>query len=125
MFTLRRGSMVGLMVLLMLWVAACAPASSGEVEQQQWSERSREVREEDHSNSARRIDGGDASITLLTPAAGTVYDRAEEILIEVEVTGFALGEEGNHWHIYVRKMQHSGLIDDLLYKDLCRSSILE
>jgi hypothetical protein len=38
---------------------------------------------------------------LISPADSTSVKADDEFTVEVEVEEFALGEEGNHWHIFV------------------------
>jgi len=56
----------------------------------------------DHSHEeehGERIDAGDASIHIVSPADGTMIGEPSA-LIRVETTNFPLGE-GKHWHLYV------------------------
>jgi hypothetical protein len=46
-----------------------------------------------------RIDAGDASIRILSPADGAMISEPSA-LIRVETTNYLLGE-GKHWHLYV------------------------
>lgn len=42
-----------------------------------------------------------AAITLLSPEDGATFAEGDEVIVEVQVDNFALGEDGNHWHIYI------------------------
>jgi hypothetical protein len=46
-----------------------------------------------------RIDAGDASIRIVSPADGAMINESSAI-IRVETTNYPLGE-GHHWHLYV------------------------
>jgi hypothetical protein len=71
------------------------------------SEHEHEVEEgehddEDHDHSEDRIPNPNgAAITLLSPADGATFAEGDEITVEVQVENFALGENDNHWHVYV------------------------
>lgn len=61
----------------------------------------------DHDHQAEahdqpvRIPNDGASIRIVEPPGGTRVSADEDVLVEVEVEGFTLGEDGKHWHIYV------------------------
>jgi hypothetical protein len=42
-----------------------------------------------------------ASILITAPGGNATFSPDEDVLVEVMVENFALGEEGNHWHVYV------------------------
>lgn len=61
-----------------------------------------EEHEMDHEHSEDRIPNPDgAAITILSPDDGATFAVGEEILVEVQVDNFVLGEDDNHWHVYV------------------------
>jgi hypothetical protein len=54
--------------------------------------------EEEHGE---RIPNDGAAIRILSPADGAAFAQGDEVPLEVQVDGFVLGEDGNHWHIEV------------------------
>ncbi|WP_420627660.1 hypothetical protein [Candidatus Leptofilum sp.] len=57
---------------------------------------------DDHDDHPNRVPNeGGAAISITSPEAGTTFSTLDQVLVEVEVENFALGEDGNHWHVYV------------------------
>jgi hypothetical protein len=56
--------------------------------------------EMDHEEK-NRVPNEAASIHVLSPNEGATFSEGDEVRVEVEVDQFALGEDGNHWHVYV------------------------
>lgn len=44
---------------------------------------------------------GGATITITSPEDGTTFGTLDQVLVEVEVANFTLGENDDHWHVYV------------------------
>jgi hypothetical protein len=58
--------------------------------------------EMEHEHDEGRIANPDgAAITILSPDDGATFAEGDEIIVEVQVDNFALGENDNHWHVYV------------------------
>ncbi|GJM41844.1 MAG: hypothetical protein DHS20C20_21260 [Ardenticatenaceae bacterium] len=58
--------------------------------------------EHDHQDEHNRIPNEDgATISITTPEEGATFSTLDQVLVEVEVENFSLGEDGNHWHVYV------------------------
>ena len=58
--------------------------------------------EHEHEGSEERIPNPNgAAIQILSPANGDTFSANDELLVEVNVDNFALGEDDNHWHVYV------------------------
>jgi hypothetical protein len=56
----------------------------------------------EHEHAEERIPNPDgAAITLLAPEDGATFAEGDEVIVEVQVENFALGEDDNHWHVYV------------------------
>ena len=100
-----------LLVLLLATFAACSSSDtepehemeSGEMEEmehEEGDEHSEDEHEKEHTEEERVANEG-ATIEISSPDSGTTYGSGEEVTIEVLVEQFALGEEGNHWHVYV------------------------
>ncbi len=65
-------------------------------------EHEHEMEEGEHEHSEERIANPDgAAISITSPADDATFAEGDEIIIEVQVDNFALGEDGNHWHVYV------------------------
>ncbi len=47
-----------------------------------------------------------ARILITAPGGAASFSPDEDVLVEVNVEGFALGEEGNHWHVYVDNVSY-------------------
>ena len=55
----------------------------------------------DHMDmGGERLDAGGASVRIIAPSDGATLAGISAI-VKVETTGFALGEDGNHFHLYV------------------------
>lgn len=61
--------------------------------------------EHEHEESGRIPNDG-AAIHVLEPADGSAFSSGDDIVVEVEVLGFDLAAEGNHWHVYVDGTSH-------------------
>ena len=58
--------------------------------------------EHEHQDEHDRIPNEDgATISITTPEEGATFSTLDQVLIEVEVENFVLGEDNNHWHVYV------------------------
>ena len=102
------------LILLLAVLAACSPSTIdvGDEESTHESEHEEDARDEsgheedehekdEHEHEDDRIPNDGASIRFLSPTEGTAYAEGDEVAVDVEVSGFALGEDDNHWHIYV------------------------
>ena len=49
----------------------------------------------------RRLPNDGASIHLHSPLDGAIFEPGDEVQIEIAYDNFELGEDGNHWHVYV------------------------
>ena len=99
-----------LIVLSLTALAACASSvandneedATNEIEHEEDGHETDEHEEDEHENeSADRVPNEGASIRVLAPESGSFFEEGDEVVVEVEVSGFALGQDGNHWHIYV------------------------
>lgn len=87
-----------LIVLLFagLILAACSSTAENE------SMEEMDMDDMTHSEQPERIPNeGGATITITSPEEGATFSTLEQVLIDVEVENFVLGEDGNHWHVYV------------------------
>jgi hypothetical protein len=92
-------------LIFVLTLAACGDgvqATDTGGENGDMEEHAEEGEHEDAEHSSdERIPNDGAAIRILSPADGATFAEGEDILVEVEVEGFILGEEGSHWHIYI------------------------
>jgi len=56
--------------------------------------------EHEHDGEATIPNNG-AIVRITAPADGAVFKQGEDIVVEIETENFPLGENGNHWHVYV------------------------
>ena len=106
-----------LLILILATAAACSSSSSDseaehetdsgemeEMEHEEGDEHSEEEHEDEHTDEhtdEERVANNGATIAIISPDSGTSFGTGEEVTVEIEVEQFALGEDGNHWHIYV------------------------
>lgn len=111
-----------IILLLMMILAACTngggsePAADdandhmeemehvdGDMEEMDHDEDDMEDMDHEHEGQTieRIPNPGGASIRIISPADGDEFAEGEQIIVAVEVENFTLGEDGNHWHVYV------------------------
>jgi hypothetical protein len=109
----RRVLALLLVLLIVAAVAACSPSGpgvatpagddhSGQPEGEEGHVEENAVEDnhvEDHS--ANRIPNEGAVVRIVSPVDGTVFQAADELVVEVETENFDLAEAGHHWHVYV------------------------
>ena len=55
-----------------------------------------------HDDGVARIPNQDgATISIVSPEDGSTHAFGDQIIVEVAVENFELGEDGSHWHIYI------------------------
>ena len=55
-----------------------------------------------HDDAVRQFAPNDgAEIHISAPANKAGFKSSDKVLITIETTGFTIGEDGNHWHIYL------------------------
>jgi hypothetical protein len=88
---------------LLLFAACSGDSSSNSNEEDHAMEHEEEGEHEmEHEHSEERIANPDgAAITILAPDDGATFAEGDEVIVEVRVDNFALGENDNHWHVYV------------------------
>ncbi|MEZ4590890.1 MAG: hypothetical protein R3D55_07065 [Chloroflexota bacterium] len=99
--------LVLIMLLAGLFLAACAstgdtePAADDET-MDNMDEMDHDHADHDHEDEHDRIPNeGGATITITSPAEGATFSTLDQVLVEVDVANFTLGENDNHWHVYV------------------------
>ena len=61
-----------------------------------------EMGHDGHDDGISRIPNQDgATISVVGPENGSIHTFGDQIIVEVAVENFELGEDGSHWHIYV------------------------
>lgn len=75
----------------------------GDMEEMDHEEGDMEEMDHEHDDhSADRIPNpGGAAIRIISPADGDEFAAGDQIIVDVEVENFTLGEDGNHWHVYI------------------------
>jgi hypothetical protein len=88
-----------LTLLAALLLVACSPAGETAVDHQDTGHNGTD----DHSDQSHgdRIPNNGAVVRIVSPATGDTFARGQEVLVEIETENFPLGEDGNHWHLYV------------------------
>jgi hypothetical protein len=111
-------SLTVILILILVFATACGlspaapeqPAGTSEhaVENQGDEEHAMEhqgdaehAMEHDEHDSGARIPNNGAVIRITAPEDGAVVKAGDDLVVEVETENFVLGEDGNHWHIYV------------------------
>ncbi len=108
---------LGLLVAIAL-VAGGSSASAGPLRQATPTPE-HEPGDEHGEEHGERIDAGDASIRIVSPADGAVIS-ADSVVVKVETINWPLGE-GKHWHLYVDGKEQGmsqGNSDTLMAHDL-------
>jgi hypothetical protein len=54
---------------------------------------------EEEGSEAGRIANEGAVVRIVSPPDGGIFDEGEEVVVQIEVENFELGE--GHWHVYV------------------------
>jgi hypothetical protein len=74
----------------------------------------------DH-NHPERLPNGEAVIRIASPEDGAIFESRSDVRIEIETESFNLGEEGQHWHLYVDDQPGRmimGKMNDAVLRDL-------
>lgn len=106
---IKRNLLLSLLLILslILFAACSSDSTTNETPDEHSDDHSMEEMEDgehemDHEHSEERIPNPDgAAITILSPEDGAAFASGEEVIVEVKVDNFALGEDDNHWHVYV------------------------
>lgn len=58
--------------------------------------------EDGHDTAVRQfIPNGGAVVRITSPANDTTFAPGANVPVAIETVNFSIGEDGNHWHIYV------------------------
>ncbi|MCB9419932.1 MAG: hypothetical protein H6667_09015 [Ardenticatenaceae bacterium] len=55
----------------------------------------------DHADDEAFVPNNGAVVHITAPADGAIFKSSDSILVTIETTNFTIGENGNHWHIYL------------------------
>ncbi len=101
---------LALFFTLVIFTACTTASSEGEMEgemgktdemdQGNMDEMDHDMEGMEH-DVARIPNEGGAAISILSPEDGSTAQFGEQIIVEVAVENFDLGDEGKHWHIYI------------------------
>jgi hypothetical protein len=97
---------LGLFTFLMLAItAACAPAATpapttAPTEAMQMEHSDETPAADDHEHSDETIPNNGAVVRIVAPEDGATIS-GNEVEVKIEVEHFTLGENGQHWHVYV------------------------
>ena len=110
------------LVFGLLLAVACAPAAGSgsepgaeEIEEEMGHDLEQDEGEDhehdgdhedgDHGHSDEQADGRvaneGAAVRIVSPADGATFQAGEQIIIQIETENFDLGQDDNHWHVYV------------------------
>jgi hypothetical protein len=89
------------LALLFTTVFLVACSSAGDTEPAANDETMEEMDHEREHDRNRIPNEDGASITITSPQDGATFGTLDQVLVEVAVKNFELGEDGNHWHVYV------------------------
>ncbi len=70
---------------------------------------------------AKKVPNNGAAIKILSPHDGMTFQKGDDIKVEIEYEKFDLGEDGNHWHIYLNDQSSQmimGKMTDATLRDL-------
>jgi hypothetical protein len=90
-----------LTLVLLVSLAACTPAAADPASGGTMEMETEDADHEHEEGEVERVPNDGAVIRIVSPADQASYSVGEDIRVEVEVENFSLGEEENHWHVYV------------------------
>jgi hypothetical protein len=103
---------VFVLMLVMLFAAACTASSDAgntadgaestveDMEHEDVEHDDDHEHEEGEDHEHEKVPNNGAAVHIVAPADGATFAVGDEVIVEVEVENFTLGD-GNHWHIYV------------------------
>ncbi|MEW5957251.1 MAG: FixH family protein [Chloroflexota bacterium] len=56
---------------------------------------------DEHNHPPAGLPNNGAVIRIVSPKAGATLEKGSKVKVEIETENFKLGEDGNHWHVYV------------------------
>ena len=110
---LRKLSILMLLIFVAVFAAACSSSTNNGTENHMNGMNNDEHtnNDPDHEHEdgdvEETIPNDGAVIHIVSPSDGAVFSAGEDISVEVEVENFTLGQDGNHWHIYVGDSEYA------------------
>lgn len=112
---LRKLYILILLALVAVFAAACSSSSSNNNTANEannnHSDNNHEHEENNHDHedgeSHDMIPNDGAVIRIVSPADGATFAHDEDVVVEVEVENFTIGQDGNHWHIFVGDSEYA------------------
>lgn len=101
-----------LLVFVVVFAAACS-TSEGNAANNTNNHHNDENHEHENNHEHEEGESDDmipndgAVIRLISPADGAIFAQDEDIVVEVEVENFAIGQDDNHWHIIVGDSEYA------------------
>ena len=93
---------LGLLILGVVVLIACNSSENTETtdsDEAMKMDQDEGVEHDDNNPDVIPNDG--AVIRIISPSNGITIKEGEDLLVEVETENFALGENDNHWHVYI------------------------
>lgn len=97
-----------LTLFLLAFTAACAASTGGSDDHDSGvtDHEHEDAADHEHEDGAEHaedmpVPNNGALIEIISPADGATFSSSDNIVVEIAVTNFALGEDGNHWHVAV------------------------
>lgn len=95
--------LVGVLALILFALTACSPSSS--------SQDVNHHEDDEEYGAVERSENNGAVIHILSPQDDAIFMSDEDILIEIEVENFEIGEESGHWHIYIDDLSYGMVVN--------------
>lgn len=61
----------------------------------------------EHEHPNERVPNNGAVIRIISPVDNATFKAGTDIVVEVEIENFAIGVDGNHWHVFVDEIEYS------------------
>jgi hypothetical protein len=90
-----------LSLVAVMLLAACGTADHGHSNGHEGDGHEHTGTGDSMSGHGDRIPNNGAVVHIVAPAAGETFAQGDQIVVEIETENFVLGEDGNHWHLYV------------------------
>jgi len=106
----RKLSTVLVLFLVVIFAAACSSSSNNN---NNHGHNNEGEHGHDETESHDMIPNNGAIIRLISPTEGATFTTDEEIVVEVEIENFPLGEDGtgNHWHVLVDESEYAMIMN--------------
>lgn len=93
---------LSILLLLSLLLAACATGATTPEDHADHPDETHTHEGDDNAEeTTETVPNNGALVRLLSPENGATFAHGAEILVAIETENFTLGEDGNHWHIFI------------------------